>query len=68
MKLDRQISHEERLSIQLKRLESQPINEVITFTGKHRNLYKRLHEYRKHGKISESVRELIDIGLKSKGY
>lgn len=58
----------DRLNYQLNKLEKNPVNEICTFTSKNRNLYTRLHTYRKDNKISETIRELIDLGLKVKGY
>ena len=58
----------ERIIHHLNQMETKPINEVITFTSKHKSLYIRFHKYRKGNKISESARELLDIGLKAKGY
>ena len=52
----------------MNKLDQRPINENITFTTQHKNLYKRLHNCIGGNNRSEVMRELIDIGLKSKGY
>lgn len=62
------LDHTTRLAENLKRLEHTHVDELVVFTSKDRNLYKRLHEYRKYSKIAPTLRELIDIGLKAKGY
>jgi len=58
----------ERLKHQLKQIEKKPVQEVCVFTSKHKTLFKRFHAYRRAESITQTMRELIDIGLKSKGY
>ena len=62
------LEHTERLKTNLKRLETTHVDELVVFTSKDRKLYKRLHEYRKYNQIASTLRELIDLGLKVKGY
>ena len=62
------LDHITRLETNLKRLETTHVDELVVFTSKDRKLYKRLHDYRKYNQIASTLRELIDIGLKVKGY
>ena len=61
-------NNEDRLRDNLIKIKTKPINEVVTFTSKQASLYERFHKYRGDDKISEVIRELIDLGLKSKGW
>jgi hypothetical protein len=63
-----ELNAEDRLNYYLKQLESKSVNEICVFGTKHKSLYKRLHAYRKDNKVAPTLRELIDIGLKAKGY
>ena len=62
------LDHTTRLEVNLKRLETTHVDELVVFTSKDRKLYKRLHDYRKYNQIASTLRELIDLGLKVKGY
>jgi hypothetical protein len=63
-----ELNAKDRLEYYLKQLESKSVNEICVFGTKHKSLYKRLHAYRKDSKVAPTLRELIDIGLKLKGY
>lgn len=63
-----ELNETDRLNHYLKQLETKSVNEICVFTTKHKSLYKRLHSYRMDKKVAPTLRELIDLGLKAKGY
>lgn len=63
-----ELNETDRLQHYLKQLETRSVNEICVFGTKHKSLYKRLHAYRKDSKVAPTLRELIDLGLKAKGF
>lgn len=57
-----------RLKDKLKTLQHKAITESIVFNKEDEQLYIRLHNFRQHKKVAKVMRELIDLGLKQKGY
>jgi glucose-6-phosphate dehydrogenase assembly protein OpcA len=57
-----------RLQDKLKLMSKQSITESIVFNKSDKELFSRLHNYRQDKHNAKVLRELIDLGLKQKGY
>lgn len=61
-------NHNQRLEDKLTKLRTKSITESIVFNKADKELFVRLHNYREGKHNAKVLRELIDLGLKQKGY